>query len=76
MASILIRFPDGTKEFRYHERQLQPDDILLHDGAHFRVVSVSGDGNGRDVVVVESASHGIGDLLLSEEGAIRLVAIE
>jgi len=74
MSSMVIRFPDGTKEFRYPEKPVQVDDTVWHDGARFRVVSVSSD-DGRDVVVVEPVPDGLVDELRSEEGAIRLVDI-
>lgn len=75
-SSIVIRFPDGSKEFRYPERRLEEGDVLWHDGARYRVISVSSDDLGRETALVEPASDALGDLLQSEEGAIRLEAIE
>ena len=70
MDSLVIRFPDGTKEFRYPGRDLVEGDHVFHDGTRFRVISVSRDG-GRVMATVEADSS-FGDLLRSEEGAIRL----
>jgi hypothetical protein len=67
VSSISIRFPDGTREFRYPPRPLAVGDVLNHDGVRYRVVSVSNNGDGRDNAVVE-----LMPLLLSEEGGIRL----
>jgi hypothetical protein len=76
MSSIVVRFPDGTKEFRFPEKMLEEGDAVWHDGQRFRVVvSVSTDGADQAVVVVELDS-GIADTLRSEEGAIRLVPID
>lgn len=72
MNSILVRFPDGTKEFRY--QVLAEGDVIAQDGERYRVVSVSADDADRAVAVVERDSTA-GDLLRSEEGAIRLEPI-
>ena len=74
MGSMVVRFPDGSKEFRYPEKVLVDGDVVWHDGERFRVVSVSADENDRAVVIVE-ADSGIGDMLRSEEGAVHLVEI-
>ena len=74
MGSMVVRFPDGSKEFRYPEKVLVDGDVVWHDGERFRVVSVSTDENDRAVVIVE-ADSGIGDMLRSEEGAVHLVEI-
>jgi hypothetical protein len=74
MGSMVVRFPDGSKEFRYPEKVLVDGDVVWHDGERFRVVSVSTDDNDRAVVIVE-ADSGIGDMLRSEEGAVHLVEI-
>ena len=75
MASIVVRFPDGTKEFRFPENMLEENDVIWHAGAPFRVVSVSSDGDEWAVVTVEPDS-GLGDVLRSEEGAIRLAPLD
>ena len=74
MGSMVVRFPDGSKEFRYPEKVLVDGDVVWHDGERFRVVSVSTDDDDRAVVIVE-ADSGIGDMLRSEEGAVHLVEV-
>jgi hypothetical protein len=74
VGSMVVRFPDGSKEFRYPEKVLVDGDVVWHDGERFRVVSVTTDENDRAVVIVE-ADSGIGDMLRSEEGAVHLVEI-
>jgi hypothetical protein len=73
---LIIRFPDGSREFRFPEKMLEVDDVVWHDGEHYRVISVSPDGSGPHHAAVELASPGLGDLLQSEEGAIRLMPTE
>jgi hypothetical protein len=75
MASIIVRFPDGTKEFRYPEQMLGENDVIWHAGERFRVISVQADDADRAVVTVEPDS-GLGDTLRSEEGAIRLTLLD
>ena len=72
MDSILIRFPDGTKEFRFPGKPIVEGDTIWHDGEHWRVIKISPDGGHRDVAIVERASDDLSDLLVSEEGAVRL----
>jgi hypothetical protein len=76
MSSIVVRFPDGSKEFRYPERMLEAGDVVFHDGSRFIVTGVSTDGGGQFIAVVEPESPSVGDLLQSEEGAIRLALID
>jgi hypothetical protein len=73
MGAMVVRFPDGSKEFRYPEKMLVEGDVVWHDGERFRVVSVNTDEN-TAVVIVEGYS-GIGNMLRSEEGAIHLVEL-
>jgi len=73
MASIVVRFPDGTKEFRFPEPMLEENDILWHAGERFR--SVNTDGAEQAVVTVEPDS-GIGDVLRSEDGATRVTPLD
>jgi hypothetical protein len=75
MNVIVVRFPDGSREFRYPERELEPGDVIWHAGESYRVVHVSEDG-GPPTVTVEPESDGLGDLLSSERGGIQLVAVE
>jgi hypothetical protein len=76
VASIVVRFPDGTKEFRYPQKMLAVNDVIWHDGQRFRVVSVTSDADEQAIVVVEPKSSDLTDLLRSEEGAVRLEAID
>jgi hypothetical protein len=43
MASIIVRFPAGAKEYRYLEKELKEGDILWHEGEPYRIVDISGD---------------------------------
>jgi hypothetical protein len=43
MASVVVRFPDGTKEFRFPETMLEENDVIWHAGERFHVVSVNTD---------------------------------
>ena len=74
MASdaLIIRFPDGTREFRFPEPMLEEGDVVWHDGARYHVVSISTDGAGRPFAVVEAEDPSLGELLQSEEGAVQL----
>ena len=76
MSSITIRFPDGSRDFRYPPKAPEVGDVLYQENAPYRVISVTGDGDGRDIVIVEPVSDGLGVLLQSEEGAIHLVGVE
>ena len=76
MSSISIRFPDGSREFRYPDRPLEVGDVLHHDGERYRVLSVSNDGGGRAKATVELISADLIDKLQSEEGGLHLVAID
>lgn len=75
MDSVVVRFPDGSKEFRFPERELTADDVISHNGERYRVISVSSDDGNRPVIVVELISDALLDKLQSEEGAIRLLPI-
>jgi hypothetical protein len=76
MSSISIRFPDGSREFRYPERPLEVGDVLHHDGERYRVLSVSNNDDGRDRATVELIAEDLLDKLQSEEGGLRLVPAE
>ena len=73
MASVVVRFPDGTKEFRFPETMLEENDILWHAGERFR--SVNTDGAEQAVVTVEPDS-GIGGVLRSEDGVTRVTPLD
>jgi hypothetical protein len=76
MSSVVVHFPDGSREFRFPEKALEEGDLIWHDGGRYRVLSVTSDDAGRAVVTVEPQSDDLRDLLRSEEGAVHLVAIE
>ena len=74
MPALIVRFPDGTREFRYPERPLEVGDTIWHDNVRYHVVSVTDDAAGDQLTVtVEPDAESIGDLLGSEEGALVLV---
>ena len=74
--NIVVRFPDGSRDFRFPEDPLEEGEVIWHQGERYRVLHVAaGDGAG-PVVTVEIDSDGLGDKLRSENGAIRLTPIE
>ena len=75
MNSIVVRFPDGSKEFRFPDKMLEHGDVIWHAGERFRVVNVNTDDSERPVVSVERDA-GLGDTLRSEEGAVRLTPFD
>ena len=75
MNSIVVRFPDGSKEFRFPDKMLEQGDVIWHAGEAFRVVNVTMDDGERPVVSVERDA-GLGDTLRSEEGAVRLTPFD
>ena len=77
MPALIVRFPDGTREFRYPERPLDVGDGIWHDNVRYHVISVTEDAEGDQLTVtVEPDVESIGDLLGSEEGALVLVPAE
>ena len=72
LSSIYVRFPEGTREFLYPSRRLQEGDIIWHDGTRYRILSVAANDGHPPSVIVEPESDKLGDLLRSEEGALRL----
>ena len=74
MPALIVRFPDGTREFRYPERPLEVGDAIWHDNVRYHVISVTEDAAGDQLTVtVEPDAESIGDLLGSEEGGLVLV---
>jgi len=74
MPALIVRFPDGTREFRYPERPVEVGDAIWHDNVRYHVISVTEDAEGDQLTVtVEPDVESIGDLLGSEEGALVLV---
>ena len=41
MPALIVRFPDGTREFRYPERPLEVGDAIWHDNVRYHVISVT-----------------------------------
>jgi hypothetical protein len=76
MPSVIVHFPDGSKEFRYPENGLEEGDVISHAGSRFRVVSVNVDGDRQSVTVVAANPDDLKDLLTSEEGSIELQLLE
>ena len=75
-VGVVLRFPDGTKEFRYPGKDLEEGDVVWHDGRRYRVVGASTDEMDRQIVLVEADSDSPGDLLSSERGGIQLVPFD
>jgi hypothetical protein len=75
MSSFVVRFPDGSKEFRFPEKMLEEGDVVWHEGQRYRVVHITTD-SGSSSVTVELDSENLGDLLSSERGGIQLVPID
>ena len=72
MSSILIRFPDGTREYRYTGQDVLAGDRIWHDGEHWRVLWVTSNDGGPQTATVELDSDDLTDVLRSEKGAIEL----
>jgi hypothetical protein len=71
--ALIVRFPDGTREFRYPDHPLEVGDAIWHDGVRYHVISLSEDAEGDQLTVtVEPDAESLGDLLGSEEGALVL----
>ena len=73
--SVVVHFPNGSREFRYPPEPLKAGDFVFHDGQRYRVLHVSQDGGGRASVTVEPDSDDLGDLLQSERGGVVLELI-
>jgi hypothetical protein len=73
---LVVRFPDGTREFRYPEKMLEEGDVIWHDGTRYRVINVSANGDNQFVAIVEPEAPTLGEVLQSEEGAIRLTPFD
>lgn len=74
VPALIVRFPNGSREFRYPDRPLEVGDHLWHDNVRYHVVSVTEDAEGDQLTVtVEPDAESLGDLLGSEQGALVLV---
>jgi hypothetical protein len=70
--SILIRFPDGTREFLYPSRELKEGDHVWHDGTRYRILSLVQNDGQPVTAMVEPVTDELEDLMRSEEGALVL----
>jgi hypothetical protein len=73
LGNIVVRFPDGSREFRHPEEPLKEGDVIWHEGQPYRVLHVGTDHVGNPIATVEADSDDVGDLLDSERGGIVLV---
>jgi hypothetical protein len=76
MSSIIVNFPDGTREFVYPANPLNEGDVIWHDGGRYRILSIVQNDGRPQTATVEPETDGLGSLLTSEEGALRLVPVE
>ena len=75
MHSIIIRFPDGSREFRWPVDGLDVGDVISHDGERYCVVAITPEDGGPRTATVELDSDDLKDVLRSERGAIVLTAL-
>lgn len=66
MSTIVIRFPDGTREYLYKGRDVTTGDRIWHDGEHWRVLAVSSNDGRPQTATVERDSDGLTDVSLGE----------
>jgi anti-anti-sigma factor len=76
IRSLIVYFPDGTKEFPYPLQPLAEGDVVWHDGERYRVLSVLQEDGRPLTVTVEPDSEKLGDIFRSERGGLRLVPLE
>ena len=69
MSTIIIRFPDGTREYRYSGRDVEQGDVIWHDGEEWTVLAVVTNDGGPQTATVEPNADGLKDKLQSEKGA-------
>lgn len=72
MSTIIIRFPDGTREYRYTGRDVQEGDVIWHDGQEWKVLAVISNDGRPQTATVELDSDDLIDTLRSEKGTIEL----
>jgi hypothetical protein len=51
LPSVIVHFPDGRREFRYPEQELEEDDVIAHAGDRYRVSAVNHEGDNYSVRV-------------------------
>ena len=76
MSSIIVNFPDGSREFVYPANPLNEGDVIWHDGGRYRILSIVQSDGRPQTATVEPDTDGLGSLLTSEEGSLRLVPVE
>jgi hypothetical protein len=75
-SSVVVRFPDGSREFRFPPEPLKEGDVIWHASQRFVVIHVTTDANNRALVTVELESEDLIDKLGSEEGAVQLIPLD
>jgi hypothetical protein len=75
MDSVIVHFPDGDRELVFPAKPLKEGDTIWHDGARWRILSIAQNDGGPQTATVEPESDDLGNLLTSEEGALRLVPV-
>jgi hypothetical protein len=76
MNSVIVYFPEGTREFVYPAKPLTEGDVIWHDGTRYRITSLAQNDGLPQTATVEPDTDELGSLLASEEGALRLVPVE
>jgi hypothetical protein len=52
---------------------LKEGDVIFHDGTRWRILSIVQNDGGPQTATVEPERDGLGNLLTSEEGALKLL---
>ena len=73
MDSVIVHFPDGDREFVFPANPLKEGDVIFHDGTRWRILSIVQNDGGPQTATVEPERDGLGNLLTSEEGALKLL---
>ncbi len=76
MRSIIVRFPDGGREFRYPVDGLEVGDVVSRGGNRYRVVAITPEDGAPEAATVELDSDDLKDVLRSERGAIVLTPLD
>ena len=72
LGTIIIRFPDGAREYRYRARDVLEGDVSWHDGRQWKVLGVISNDGRPQAASVELDSDDLMNKLRSESGAIAL----
>ena len=73
--SVIVHFPDGSREFRYPDQPLEEGDTIWHEGERYTVIRVAEDGSRSSVTVQQLDSDGAAGAAGSEDG-IHLAPLE